>query len=230
ITAVIDPADARRSASVMMRSSITLSFVGLLVDWMTNASTPRTFSPISTKLSPSLKRVTLHLPSGVSRYCPMAAASSGFALPEKRHTFLNTREPPRENRHEGAGHHLPAALRSVNGRASLRRRSREKSRVAGAASTAAVDPVRGGRLDGSGHWDRGRKRRVRGGHRHLRGGVRPGVVATDGNRRFDERRETQGDRDADHPDHVSRKPRAAAGDARRHFSQELRVAELELVS
>ncbi len=75
----------------MMRSSITLSFVGLLVGWMTNASTPRTFSPISTKLSPSLKRVTRHLPMGVSRYWPIAAASCGFAFPEKTQTFLNTR-------------------------------------------------------------------------------------------------------------------------------------------
>src|SRR5580704_650928 len=91
MTAVIEPADARRSASAMMRSSITLSFVGLLVGWITNASTPRTFSPISTKLSPSLNRVTRHLPMGVSRYSPIAAASSGFALPENTQTFLNTR-------------------------------------------------------------------------------------------------------------------------------------------
>ncbi len=74
----------------MMSSSITLSFVGVQVDCTTNASTPRTFSPISTKLSPSEKRVTRHLPMGVSRYCPMAAASSGLALPENRQTFLNT--------------------------------------------------------------------------------------------------------------------------------------------
>ena len=79
----------------MMSSSITLSLVGVLVGWMTKASTPRTFSPISTKLSPSLKRVTLHLPSGVSRYWPIDAASAGLALPEKRHTFLNTRTPRR---------------------------------------------------------------------------------------------------------------------------------------
>src|ERR1700759_998499 len=92
MTAVMDPADARRSASTMMRSSITLSFVGLLIGWITNASTPRTFSPISTKLSPSLKRVTRHLPSGVSRYCAIAAANGMLALPEKRHTFLNTRD------------------------------------------------------------------------------------------------------------------------------------------
>src|SRR5579883_266124 len=94
MTAVMDPAEARRSASAMMRSSITLSFVGLLVGWMMNASTPRTFSPISTKLSPSLNRMTRHLPSGVSRYWAIASASGGFALPEKRQTFLNTAEPP----------------------------------------------------------------------------------------------------------------------------------------
>src|SRR5580700_5755716 len=130
MTAVIEPADARRSASVMMRSSITLSFVGLLVDWMMNASTPRTFSPISTKLSPSLKRVTLHLPSGVSRYWPMAAPSSGFALPENRHTFLNTREPPRENRHESAAITYPphyALSTDARPHGSDRRRDRRKS-------------------------------------------------------------------------------------------------------
>src|SRR5260370_12524106 len=75
----------------MMSSSITLSLVGLLVGWMMNASTPRTFSPISTKLSPSLKRVTRHFPTGVSRYWAIAAARAGLAFPENRQTFLNTR-------------------------------------------------------------------------------------------------------------------------------------------
>src|SRR5258708_18031714 len=93
MTAVMEPADERRSASHMIKSSITLSLTGLHVGWMTNASTPRTFSLISQKLSPSEKRVILILASGVSRYPAIDAARGGFAFPEKRQTFLNTRTP-----------------------------------------------------------------------------------------------------------------------------------------
>src|SRR5882672_5099023 len=142
MTAVIDPAEARRRASVMMSSSITLSLVGQLVDWMTNASTPRTFSPISTKLSPSLKRITLHLPSGVSRYCPMAAASSGFALPEKRQTFLNTRGPPREKHHESAGiTYLPRYALSTDARRCRGDRLKDAGRVAPGQTPPSAPPV-----------------------------------------------------------------------------------------
>ena len=206
-----------------------MSFVGLLVDWMTNASTPRTFSPISTKLSPSLKRVTLHLPSGVSRYCPMAAASSGFALPEKRQTFLNTREPPRENRHESAGHHLPAALRTVNGSASLPRRllegphqqrdvNRRRRRLRRpAAGGAGSRPAKAGATS------------LCGGHRHLGRGAPRGSSSPRRNGRLDERRKAQSDRDAHDPDDVPREVRSAARHVRRHLSYEPRIAELELV-
>src|SRR4051794_17179386 len=93
MTAVIDPADARRSASHMIRSSITLSLTGLHVGWMTNASTPRTFSLISQNDSPSEKRVRRIFASGVSRYAAMAVARSGFAFPENRQTFLNNTKP-----------------------------------------------------------------------------------------------------------------------------------------
>ena len=41
---VIRAADERRSASVMISSSIRLSFAGFDVDWMMNMSSPRTFS------------------------------------------------------------------------------------------------------------------------------------------------------------------------------------------
>ena len=37
-------AEDRRSASVMIISSIRLSFAGFDVDWMMNMSSPRTFS------------------------------------------------------------------------------------------------------------------------------------------------------------------------------------------
>ena len=59
--------DARRSASMRIRSSIRWSFAGNDVDWMTNTSSPRTFSWISTKISMSAKRRTMHLASGSSR-------------------------------------------------------------------------------------------------------------------------------------------------------------------
>src|SRR5882762_5796178 len=49
-------ADDRRSASVMIKSSIRWSLVGNDVDWMMKASEPRTFSWISTKISMSAKR------------------------------------------------------------------------------------------------------------------------------------------------------------------------------
>ena len=72
MTAVMEPADARRSASAMMSSSITLSLTGEQVGWMMYVSTPRTFSSISQKVSPSLKRDTRHWPSGVSRTCAIS--------------------------------------------------------------------------------------------------------------------------------------------------------------
>ena len=43
------------------------SFTGEQVDWMTYESTPRTFSRISQKVSPSLNRETRTWPSGISR-------------------------------------------------------------------------------------------------------------------------------------------------------------------
>ena len=59
-------ADARRSASVMISSSIRWSLAGNDVDWMMKTSEPRTFSWISTKISMSAKRRTLALVSGSS--------------------------------------------------------------------------------------------------------------------------------------------------------------------
>jgi hypothetical protein len=54
---------ARRNASIMMNSSIRLWFVGGDVGWMMKMSSPRTFSSIFTNVSPSGKRVMVHLPS-----------------------------------------------------------------------------------------------------------------------------------------------------------------------
>ena len=57
-------AEPRFSASMMTSSSIRLSLAGKEVDWMTNTSSPRTFSWISTNTSMSEKRRMLALISG----------------------------------------------------------------------------------------------------------------------------------------------------------------------
>ena len=80
-------AEDRRSASVMIISSIRLSFAGFDVDWMMNMSSPRTFSNTSTKISWSLNRSTRVLTSStVSPRCiemrrAIAVASGRFELP-----------------------------------------------------------------------------------------------------------------------------------------------------
>src|SRR6187401_2915293 len=74
-------AEERRSASVMIKSSIRWSFAGNEVDWMMKQSAPRTFSWISTKTSMSAKRRTTALVRGVLRYSAIAWASGGFELP-----------------------------------------------------------------------------------------------------------------------------------------------------
>ena len=57
-------ASARRSASMMINSSIRWSLAGNEVDCTMKISSPRTFSRISTKISMSAKRRTEHLASG----------------------------------------------------------------------------------------------------------------------------------------------------------------------
>src|SRR3979411_799062 len=74
-------ADERRSASVMISSSIKWSLTGNDVDWMMKASEPRTFSWISTKISMSAKRRTTALASGWSRPLAISCASAGLELP-----------------------------------------------------------------------------------------------------------------------------------------------------
>ena len=54
---------ARRTASVMMKNSIRLWLVGGQVDCTMKTSSPRTFSSILTKVSPSGKEETVHLPN-----------------------------------------------------------------------------------------------------------------------------------------------------------------------
>src|SRR5204863_4798206 len=81
MTAVMRRADDRRSASVMISSSIRWSLAGNDVDWMMNASEPRTFSRISTKISLSAKRRTLALVSGRFSQLAISWARTGLELP-----------------------------------------------------------------------------------------------------------------------------------------------------
>src|SRR6202521_1561388 len=55
MTAVTRPAEARRRASRMMKSSIRCSLTGGLVGWITKTSWPRIESSILTLISPSGK-------------------------------------------------------------------------------------------------------------------------------------------------------------------------------
>src|ERR1700739_3961766 len=74
-------AEERRSASVMIRSSIRWSLAGYDVDCRMKASEPRTFSWISTKISFSAKRRTTVLASGSPRPPAISFASIGLELP-----------------------------------------------------------------------------------------------------------------------------------------------------
>src|SRR6266851_2359302 len=82
MTAVTRPAEARRSASRMMNSSIRCSFTGGLVGWITKTSCPRIESSILTLISPSGKRRSLGSVSWTSRTSAIRRASCMLALPE----------------------------------------------------------------------------------------------------------------------------------------------------
>src|SRR3974390_1008335 len=83
MTAVMRLALARFTASIMINSSMRLWLAGGQVDWIRKTSRPRTFSPISTRISPSLKALTSARPRVVSRWPQIFWASSGLALPVK---------------------------------------------------------------------------------------------------------------------------------------------------
>jgi len=70
-------------ASIMISSSMQLLFTGGQVDWMMNTSMPRTFSLISTLVSPSLKVATLAFPRETPRFLQIFPARSRLELPEK---------------------------------------------------------------------------------------------------------------------------------------------------
>src|ERR1039458_3455596 len=77
---------ARRSASIMMNSSIRLWFVGGDVGWMMKTSSPRTFSSIFTNVSPSGNGLMSHLPSSQPMDLQMARAKGSFAVRSEEHT------------------------------------------------------------------------------------------------------------------------------------------------
>src|SRR6267378_3412261 len=80
--AVIDAADARRAASIMISSSIRWSFTGVEVLWTRKTSRPRTFSAISIWISPSENLPTSQLPMGISRYSQMSFTRGLLEFPE----------------------------------------------------------------------------------------------------------------------------------------------------
>ncbi len=79
----MDCADARFKASHMISSSIRWSLAGGQVDWTMKVSWPRTFSPISTWISPSEKRPTSALLKGRLRCSQIRRASGRLELPAK---------------------------------------------------------------------------------------------------------------------------------------------------
>ena len=74
-------AEALLRASIIKSSSMRLSFTGGQVDWITKVSLPRTFSPSSTRISPSLNRRTWANPRGCQRVSQISVASPRFELP-----------------------------------------------------------------------------------------------------------------------------------------------------
>jgi hypothetical protein len=83
----------------MMNISIRWWFVGGLVDCTTKTSSPRTFSSIFTKVSPSGKELTVDFPSSTPMDAAMERASGRLAVPLKIFTvsmtsFAKNNNPP----------------------------------------------------------------------------------------------------------------------------------------
>src|SRR3954470_14091664 len=74
---------ARLQLSIMINSSIKLSFTGGEVGWIRNTSRPRTSSSILQNVSPSGKLPSVMLPSDRFRNPAIALASGRFARPLK---------------------------------------------------------------------------------------------------------------------------------------------------
>ena len=76
-------ATIRKVRNRLMNISIRLWLVGGEVDWMMKISSPRTFSSTFTKVSPSGKGFTVHLPRGMPTSTAMAVARGLFDVPVK---------------------------------------------------------------------------------------------------------------------------------------------------
>jgi len=88
MTAVIRRAEARFTASIIISNSMRLWLVGGQVDWIRKTSLPLTLSAISTRISPSLKVLTMACPRGRERWPQILWASSGVELPVKIRILL----------------------------------------------------------------------------------------------------------------------------------------------
>ena len=75
-------AEARCKASTVTSNSIRLLLVGAQVGCTTKTSRPRTFSVISTIISPSLNSLIVDLPRCRRNLLAISCASGGLALPE----------------------------------------------------------------------------------------------------------------------------------------------------
>src|SRR5215471_2938842 len=165
MTAVIRRADARRSASRRMNSSIRLSLTGWHVGWITNTSWPRSESWMLTEISPSGNRRTRGSVSGTPISSEMSAPSSGLELPATSRSCPHGRSASFANSIVGSGLPITSAPTPPFPLPGLR------------ASPASGDGTRRGRLAGPyhpcRHADGGRTRR----HvpRHHRARSRPGA-------------------------------------------------------
>src|SRR5215813_1828978 len=108
MTAVIRRAEARRSASRRMKSSIRLSLTGWHVGWITNTSWPRIESWILTSISPSGNRRTRGSVSGTPISSEISAPSSGLELPATSLSWPHGRSASPANSSVGSG--LPITL------------------------------------------------------------------------------------------------------------------------
>src|SRR5215472_1995056 len=103
MTAVIRRAEARRSASRRMNSSIRLSLTGWHVGWITNTSWPRIESWILTSISPSGNRRTRGSVSGTPISSEISAPSSGLELPATSLSWPHGRSASLANSRVGSG-------------------------------------------------------------------------------------------------------------------------------
>ena len=87
---MIRPADALLAASIMISSSMMLSFTGTEHGWTRKTSRSRTFSKIRTKVLSLLNLNTSQAPSAMDRCEQMSFANCGWAFPVNTFRSLDT--------------------------------------------------------------------------------------------------------------------------------------------